>query len=175
MGSAAQSRALCFALNLEPDPMPQFVLNTPPRSASKRPHPFYTELNNFAQGYVEAMFFTNGDTGDDRENLLNEWGVECLTREAIKSIKADCERFEIENLELLREACALEPGVHGLEYAAEGLDAARCGNLFWYARQGHGVGWDDGGSAPCLERLQEASQRFGSATVEAYRKRIHHR
>lgn len=43
--------------------MPEFCLNESARTA----HPFYA-LSDFAKGYVEAMFFTNGDTGDERDN-----------------------------------------------------------------------------------------------------------
>lgn len=159
--------------------MPKFLLN---RSAFVKGepsltgyvHPFYG-LNDFAKGYVEAMFFTNGDTGDDREDLLNDWGVERLTKAAVADIAADCAAFEAANRADLDAAQALEAGEEGFLYARESLNDDRCGNLFWYARQGHGVAWDDDGDAECLDRLQNASQDFGKAYVEAYRGWIYHR
>lgn len=168
--------------------MPEFILKTPPTRADiararaygyrparpVKPHPFH-DLSEFAQGYVEAMFFTNGDIGDDRENLLNEWGAGRLTRRAIDSIAADCAAFEKANAADLDAAKALEPGSDEFRYAREPLDDRRCGHLFWYARQGHGVGWTDDGDAECLARLQDACRAFGEAYVDAWRGWIHHR
>lgn len=174
--------------------MPQFILNRPPlrpgfytrksgQIAPRKPHPFYY-LSTFAKGYVEAMFFTNGDTGDDRENLLNEWGVEKLTRKAVKRIAADCAKFEADAAELL-----------ALAYTTGDYDDEQAGRDFWFTRQGHGVGfWDrapldrtvcsaggaaysfDGGDtvAGNLGRLLSAAAKtFGECNVEAYRGWIH--
>lgn len=150
--------------------MPEFILNDDTRAG----HP-YAALNDFAKGYVEAMFFTNGDTGDDRENLLNDWGVECLTIDAVADIAKDCAAFWDANAPDLENAEALVPGSEWLRHAKDHLDARRLGHLFWYARQGHGVGFTDDGNAECLKRLQDAARKFGNAYVEAYRKKIHHR
>lgn len=105
--------------------MPQFHLNTPPRRA----HAFY-DLSDFAKGYVEAMFFTNGDTGDEIEDLLNELGVERLTRAAVASIAKDCARFQMDQRNVLAAA-----------YAECNYTPEQAGRDFWYTRQGHGVGF----------------------------------
>lgn len=105
--------------------MPEFILNTPCRKV----HPFHA-LNEFARGYVEAMFFTNCDSGDDRENRANDMGVERLTYASIDSIAKDCARFELIAGAALARA-----------YAREGYDAERAGRDFWFTRQGHGVGY----------------------------------
>ena len=135
----------------------------------------YFDLSDFAKGYVEAMFFTNGDTGDEREDYLNELGVERLTRAALADISADCESFWTANESDLHAALELVPGTEGLQYARDPLDDRRLGHLFWFARQGHGVAFTDDGYADCLERLQEAAQRFGEACCETWRGWIHHR
>lgn len=156
--------------------MPEFILNEPDRPS----HPFYA-LDDFAKGYVEAMFFTNGDIGDDKnENKLNEMGVERLTRASVANIKATCSKF---TGTIMQDGCfvrqwmdraqALEPGSDAFRYATEPLDDRRCGHLFWYARQGHGVTWNDDGDSPILEALQEASQAMGESYVDAYRGWIH--
>jgi len=159
--------------------MPEFILNKPPHR--KPPHSFYS-LNEFAQGYVEAMFFTNGDIGDDRENLLNEWGVERLTRASVDAIKRDCDAFESV---IMPDGCFArqwidrliqgEPGRYG-----EGVrDDRRAGHMFWYARQGHGVGWTDDYSPSgqpeesTAEGLQKAARAFGQSYVEVWRGWIH--
>ena len=131
-------------------------------------------LDEFAQGYVEAMFFTNGDIGDEtRPDRLNEMGVSRLTRDAVETIEGHCIRFQGDNAAALRAAKELIPGAEGLEYAREDLDDRRLGQLFWFARQGHGVAFTDGGYADCLRDLQEAARAFGECYVEAWRGWIH--
>ncbi len=166
--------------------MPEFILNTPGRSTPPRKsHPFY-DLSTFAKGYVEAMFFTNGDTGDEREYLLNEWGVEKLTRLSVAKIADDCEAFEKSAAELL-----------ALAYSTDEYDDEQAGRDFWFSRQGHGVGfWD----RKPLERkvipgadglrfvaevitateprdlgdlLHAAAKKFGECDVQAYRGWVH--
>lgn len=110
--------------------MPEFILNAPRAS-----HPFYS-LDEFARGYVEAMFFTNGDTGDERENLLNELGVERLTRASVAQIKADCDKF---TGHIMPDGCFVQQWLARLD----DYGAAQAGGDFWFTRQGHGVGfWD---------------------------------
>jgi hypothetical protein len=161
--------------------MPEFILNTPPSPQELRTarlngftpkrakvHPYYA-LSEFARGYVEAMFFTNGDTCNENENSLNDLGVSRLTVAAVKSIAADCAKFESDNRASLDAALALEPGGNDLEWYNEPLDDVRLGRRFWYARQGHGVGFTDDGTANCLGDLQDAAQAFGESYVETYR------
>lgn len=164
--------------------MSEFILNMPRRRAAPgaRNHAFYS-LDMFARGFVEAMFFTNGDIGDEkRPDLLNDMGVERLTRDAVEAIKADCAAFYQANRADIEAAQALEPGAaEGLRYGRESLDDTRCGHFFWYARQGHGVAWTDDalpqshGGPACLYRLQDASRAFGESYVEHWRGWIHFR
>ncbi len=104
--------------------MPEFILT------DNRP---LRDLSDFESGYIEAMFFTNGDSGDERENLLNELGTRRLTNEALRNIKADCAAFQKAAAPLLELATGPMSG-----YSDE-----RAGRDFWFTRQGHGVGfWD---------------------------------
>lgn len=141
--------------------MPQFQLN---KSQA------YDRLSDIAKGYVEAMFFTNGDTGSDNEDLLNDLGTEALTREAIENIKRDCDRFE--GL-IMPDGCFVRQWLN----RAEGYDDAQAGRDLWFTRQGHGVGfWDREALKGYLgEGLSAAAKRLGEAYVEVYRKRIYHR
>lgn len=140
--------------------MPQFVLNTSP------PHHAYDSLDSFAQSYVEAMFFTNGDCGDEREDILNELGVGRLTRKACEAIAADCKAFQEANAELLRQACE-----------RDGYDEERAAHDFWYTRQGHGVGYWDRGQldADGLGAALTKAAKVGEAYVELWRGWIHYR
>ena len=142
--------------------MPEFYLNANVRGK----HPFYA-LDEFARGYVEAMFFTNGDCGDEREWLLNDLGVEKLTKLSVETIKLECDAFlaSMVNGRTIREwldACD--------DYSLE-----QAGHDFWFSRQGHGTGyWDreqlDSDTRDVLESLCGWSKKFSEVySVEAYR------
>ena len=142
--------------------MPEFILNKAP-SPSKA-HPFY-DLDDFAKAYVEAMFFTNGDCGDDRKNILNELGVRRLTRKSCRAIAADCKAFQDANVKLLRQACE-----------RDGYDEERAGHDFWYTRQGHGVGYWDRSELDADglgDALTRAAETHGECDVEVWRGWIH--
>lgn len=160
--------------------MPEFILNAPqrfhacPGERSGPPaHPYYA-LDEFAKGYVEAMFFTNGDTGDsERENYLNELGTDRLTRAAVASIAAYCAEFQNNAAALLKQA-------YTLDYTPE-----QAGRDLWFTAQGHGVGfWDrdvldvpaDAVPDAGLDRaLSVVAKHSGETTVETWRGWIHHR
>lgn len=140
--------------------MPEFILN---RNGADH-------LSDFIAGYVEAMFFTNGDTGEGYK--LNELGTRRLTRAAWQVIKGDCETFHhrVESEHGRDAARVLSDGLPG-------YDAQRAGNDFWFTRQGHGVGfWDrDELSETLRDALSETAQAFGQAYVETARGWIYHR
>ncbi len=133
--------------------MPLFHLNRPAR----RVHPYYA-LTDFAKGYVEAMFFTNCDSGDERENLANELGVERLTHASIAAIARDCAQFEKDAAPLLALADAPQSG-----YSIE-----QAGRDFWFTRQGHGVGfWDRKELRVNVGRMPDGTLLTGTEAEEA--------
>lgn len=143
--------------------MPQFVINTPDRAA----HPFYA-LDEFARAYVEAMFFTNCDSGDERENLANDLGVERLTRASVAAIKEDCDEFQAD------AAAEIEATL------AQGkLDLAGIAHDFWFTRQGHGVGFWEGESrgypGATGDELTRITKGFGEVYPQIYRGWIYYR
>src|SRR6478672_11473225 len=143
--------------------MPEFILNRPTRETA------FDKLDTFARGYVEAMFFTNCDCGSDDEHKANKLGVARLTRDSVGNIARDCKRFWQANEQALTATMELEPGSASFRYAKESLDETRLGQLFWYARQGHGVGFDDNGDSHWLKRLQESALQFGESYCDIYR------
>lgn len=156
--------------------MPEFILNTPSFRHSHNPHPYFS-LSELAKGYVEAMFFTNGDTGDEREDLLNELGVERLTKASVKEIKARVSRFEGM---VMPDGCFARQWIDQLAQGKEGQhgvgvpDDQRAGHMLWYATQGHGVAWTDDYSPDQPEHavadgLQDACRKFGECYVEVSR------
>lgn len=111
--------------------MPQFCINLPDKDS----HPYW-QLDEFARGYVESMFFTNCDTGDEREDLANELGVGRLTRESVANIRADCSAFLGHTMP---DGCCVR---QWLDRAPE-YDDGQAGIDFWLTRQGHGVSFED--------------------------------
>lgn len=135
--------------------MPEFQLNTPLRGHA------YDALSPFAKQYVEAMFFTNGDTGDDRENLLNDLGVEKLTRASVNAIAKRCDKF----LSMLMpdgRFCQ-----QWLDQAESECGYDRGGHDLWFTQQGHGVGFWDRDEIPEALRdgLTAAAKKMGEVYV----------
>lgn len=147
--------------------MPEFYLNFNDDAAR------WHRLDSFTQGYVQALFFTemeHGTTSDDwnpetQSSLPGDVTFADLSQTAHATIVADCAAFQEKNATLLDMARELVPGDTGLKYARDALDDTRLGQLFWYARNGHGVSFLDDGDAPCLDSLQEAARAIGSRDV----------
>lgn len=163
--------------------MPEFILDHGSKESARK----FASLDSFTQGYIEAMFFTDSEPGtvrpdedsaaddpnvwnpDKHSSLPGDVTLADLAPEALARIVADCAAFQKANETLLAEASELVPGSEGLQYGRDVLDDGRLGQLFWYARNGHGVSFLDDGDAPCLRALQDACG-FGTAfsTVDSY-------
>jgi len=57
--------------------------------------PDWRALDDFTQGYIEALFFTNTGTGDDDD--LADVTFADLAPETLQGIKADCAAFQRAN------------------------------------------------------------------------------
>ena len=114
--------------------MPQFVLKCVPNKPHWWPkgrayQNVDRDLRDFACAYVEALFSTNGDSGDDDEFSFNRLGAERLTQAARAIIVSDCALFLSVQTRAVIDACS--------------GDYEQAGHDFWFTRQGHGVGfWD---------------------------------
>lgn len=131
--------------------MPEFVLSL----AGEREHPFYA-LNDFARGYVEAAFFTNGDCGDDDEFCIADRDAESLHPSAVAAIRDYCAKFEQDAAALLKQAYARD------------YDATQAGRDLWFTANGHGVGYwdrDELEAAGLGDRLADAAQGFGESSL----------
>jgi hypothetical protein len=156
--------------------MPEFILDMGSPEHARA----FNALDSFTQGYIEALFFTdeerlceesegarempsvaiNMTTMESRFVGGNSFGFADLAPKALAAIIADCAKFQTANRALMDEASELEPGSESFRYGRNPLDDDRLGNLFWYARNGHGVSFTDDGSAACLKALQKAAQAF---------------
>jgi hypothetical protein len=139
----------------------------------------FRALDAFTQGYIEAMFFTDAEHGTvrpDADSTLddpNVWNFEKhsslpgdvtfaeLSPEALVACVSDCVSFQARNAPMLQVATELIPGSARFRYARGALDDRRLGQLFWYARCGYGISFEDDGDAACLFSLQKAAQAAG--------------
>jgi hypothetical protein len=120
--------------------MPAFQLNNTGRA--------YDSLSGFAKAYVEAMFFTNCDSGDEANRL----GTSRLTIATLNAIATDCIDFQNDNAATIAECLA----------AGKTLDSIA--HDFWFTRQGHGVGfWESSRGYPgdTGAKLDAAAKEMG--------------
>lgn len=130
--------------------MPEFILDTngavtcdgPACICSART---WEQIDSFAQGYIEALFFTDtGPASISRDewladgfeapegNFPGDCGFADLAPQALDSILRDCAAFQTAAAELLT-----------LAYERPDYDETQAGRDFWFTRNGHGVGyWD---------------------------------
>lgn len=100
----------------------------------------FRDLDAFTQGYIEALFFTEGEPGTDRDSwnpetdssLPGDVGFADLAPEALQSIAADCLKFQT--------------GAEWQAFKAADVpdyDDEQGGRDLWFTRNGHGVGFCD--------------------------------
>ena len=82
----------------------------------------FCELDEFTQGYVEAIYWTecNADCEEGMEDLT----MEDMAAETLSDIKEDCASFQRDNAADL-----------------EGIDSHQSGVDFWLTRNRHGAGF----------------------------------
>jgi hypothetical protein len=110
--------------------MPEFILDRGSHEASKR----FEALDEFTQGYIEAMFFT--ETGYPENEELEHASFGEMAPETVARCVADCAAFCTANQADLNEAYDQNKISYG---------AMQAGRDYWFTRNGHGVGyWDRG-------------------------------
>lgn len=108
----------------------------------------WRELDSFTQGYIEAAFFTDTGTGDDRENGLENACFDEIAPESLAKVIADCAAFQAQHAALLDSVY----GVTG-KYEKAPYDENRAGSDYWYTRNGHGTGFWDRGLGDVADQL----------------------
>jgi len=110
----------------------------------------WDSLDEFTQGYTEAMMWT---LTDDDGHSLDYLGLHDIAPETIEKCKAECAAFQAANRADLDEATDT---YH--------RGAASHGHDFWLTRNGHGAGfWDRGYSDELGEALTNAAHACGEA------------
>lgn len=149
--------------------MPEFVLDTAGR-VTLPGHPVagrtafepmtWCDLDDFTQGYIEALFFT--DSGPE-DGQLGDAGFSDLAPETLARIITDCARFLAD---LPRDGAGRTWLDLAADYAPHHYDLAQAGRDFWFTRCGHGVGFWDRGLGEIGDRLTAHCQPFGN--VDSY-------
>ncbi len=163
--------------------MPEFILYTrgavaPPIGVPVPwPHPLkWDDLSAIAQGYIEALFFTECEHGSTRDgdgarkwnhetdsSLPGDVGFSDLAPQTLLAILKDCRAFE-ESDAWRTWVDADNAGGADFEGAP---DEAQAGRDFWYTRNGHGCGfWDGDWPEPYASALDGAARQFRN--VDAY-------
>ncbi|TIU88857.1 MAG: hypothetical protein E5W06_00380 [Mesorhizobium sp.] len=146
--------------------MPEFILESSGRVDMPAASLSFSDLDEFTQGYIEALFFTSEcpqvgteefKTAEHQEAMREgaadgvlpcDVGFADLAPETLQAIIADCRAWQEANAELLAAAynVATQPD----------YDAAAAGRDFWYTRNGHGVGFWDRGLGQVGDKLSAA-------------------
>lgn len=100
------------------------------------------DLDAFTQGYIEALFFTEGLDPDDE---LYELGFFDFDANSLQQIIRDCMEFQTKYASLL-----------AFTYQVDDYNEERAGHDLWFTRHGHGVGyWDRGFPKELGNRLSD--------------------
>ena len=175
--------------------MPEFILDTAgvvsvdTRVSEGRvpgtAYPFvitaWRDLDDFTQGYIEAMFFTSCDPAGQHDEAAWNPETDCslpsdvtfsdLAPETLARIVADCAAFQEGSAWTTCRAAWSEMTDHEARLAGfargGGVDDAQGGRDFWFTRNGHGCGfWDGDWPKPHATALTDAAKSFGE--VDAY-------
>lgn len=131
--------------------MPKFVLDMGSPEGARQ----FAALDEFTQGYIEAMFWTETGTGDDEQ--LEHASFAELDQDALAAIIADCEEFQYENRADLDEA--FDNG------RIKGYDAKAAGRDFWLTRNRHGAGFWDRGLGGVGNTLSDAAKGYSTRYI----------
>lgn len=110
----------------------------------------------FIDGYIEAMWFTEGTTDSDviKEGL----GIFDFARETALQILEDCRYFE----------SALDEKAEELGISTGDIDFHQAGIDFWFTRNHHGCGFWDGDwdwNPELRDYLDNLAKKFGECEV----------
>ena len=112
----------------------------------------YLGMDTFTSAYCECALWSSTD---DKGTSLDAAGYADteLAEETVAKFKADCERFQAENAELLARA-------------SEHQSTDRQGHDFWLTRNGHGAGFWDGDYPKELgDKLTEIAHGYGECNL----------
>ena len=113
------------------------------------------DLEDFYGSYVETALWSSNDESDESggEPMDKNYDPSDLAPEAVRKMRADCEKFLDKAWPLLEEAPSSIRGYPKMEAA---------GHDFWLTRNGHGAGfWDGDWPGSLGDGLTKISKGFG--------------
>lgn len=133
--------------------MPQFQLD----HGNKDGADWFRSLSEFAQGFVEAMFFTDTSTDDDGD--LASASVSELAPQTRADIVEFTEQWANTNADLLARAWR----------DVSGYDETQAGRDLWFSGNGHGVGFGERGLPPDLGDALDTASLYVCTSRSLYR------
>lgn len=114
-------------------------------------------LDDFTEGFIDAMFFTESAQGDPDGNIPDDLGYNDIAPSLLAKIKADCNTFQSENSEhIARDNC----------HYRKCSEDTYAGHDFWLTRNGHGCGfWDGDWTEPAATALTTSAKGYGELSV----------
>lgn len=107
-------------------------------------------LDDFTKAYIEALMWSASE--DDEGHNLDDLAFGAIAEETVEQMRADCEKFQQENDDLLQAAYSQEKVAYDAEHA---------GHDFALTRNGHGAGFWDRGLGDVGDKLTDAAEAFG--------------
>lgn len=155
--------------------MPQFIMND-------KHAPEFQSLDEFTQGYIEALFWTEEERLCEESDGASKmpsvvfnrttletsyqggslYGFEDLAPKALEKIIADCAKFQSDAAVPL----SAMTGPRSWQGSTKAITGAAAGSDFWLTRNGHGAGFTDGSwPDPYASQLAEAAKAFGECDL----------
>lgn len=106
------------------------------------------EINDFLKGYITCALWSS--IQEDDNPLDYNYHSSDLSLECLQSMKADCDKFQEENAEILEQG---------------GQKGEQQGHDFWLTRNGHGAGFWDRNIGIAGEKLTTACKAYGERTL----------
>ena len=101
-------------------------------------------MQTFIDAYIECALWSS--IGENDEPLDDNYGPEDIAPETLKTMRADCEDFQVLCGDLIDSA---------------DMEESQAGHDFWLTRNGHGAGFWDRGLGDVGEKLSEAAKVYG--------------
>jgi hypothetical protein len=116
-------------------------------------------MNKFQLAYIEAALWSSNDesTPQGGEPMDRNYGVEDIDPDTLAKMKADCDKFQADNAELITD-----------ENCLTRLDCdEQAGHDFWLTRNGHGCGfWEKSDwEAEAGKKLTASAKSFGECNL----------
>lgn len=114
-------------------------------------------MDHFMMAYIEAALWSSTD--DNEEPLDRNYDSEDIDESTLATMKADCDKFQAENADLLAQYYDELP-------RTEWTPQEQAGHDFWLSRNGHGAGFFDRQASDAVkDALQDKAQKFGTCDL----------